>query len=310
MGTYLVTGGAGFIGSHLCRALLELGHHVRVLDDFSTGKSKISDEIETIKADICDPVALTQGMAGADGCFHLAAIADVQACNRNWAGSHRVNAGGSVAVFEAASRAGGVPVAWASSAAVYGTAAEAGTRLKETDPPRPLGPYAADKLASEHHASVAASLFGVGTIGHRFFNVYGHGQDPKSPYSGVLSIFTDRVRAGQGVTIFGDGEQTRDFIHVRDVIRVLIASAAYLAAAPLAEARVINVCTGKATSLLEILAHLDAAVEHATPVTFEDVRPGDVRSSCGDPAAMTALLGLEAQTQIGPGIGELLTGPV
>ncbi len=182
-------------------------------------------------------------------------------------------------------------------------------RLKETDPARPLGPYAADKLASGHHASVAASLFGLGTIGHRFFNVYGPGQDPRSPYSGVLSIFTDRVRAGQGGTIFGDGQQTRDFIHVRDVVRVLLASAAYLAAAPAAEARVLNVCTGKATSLREILAHLDAAARRETPVTFKDARPGDIRSSCGDPAAMTALLGLTAQTKIGPGLAELLAAP-
>lgn len=305
MGTYLVTGGAGFIGTHLCRALLEAGHHVRVLDDFSTGKSTFSDETETIKADICDAEALARGMAGADGCFHLAAIADVQRCNRDWSGSHRVNASGSVAVFEAASRAGGVPVAWASSAAVYGAAGE-GMRLKETNPARPLGPYGADKLASEHHGSVAATLFGVGSIGHRFFNVYGPGQDPRSPYSGVLSIFTDRVRAGQGVTIFGDGQQTRDFIHVRDVVRVLLASAAYLAAAPAVEARVLNVCTGEATSLRDILAHLDAAAGRETPVTFGAARPGDIRSSCGDPTAMTALLGLTAQTQIRSGLAALL----
>ncbi len=181
---------------------------------------------------------------------HLAAIASVERGNQDWLGCHRVNLTGSITVLDQARRAGKsparagrpVPVVYASSAAVYGD--NPAIPLAEDAAPRPLSAYGADKLGSELHARVGAQVHGVPAIGLRFFNVYGPRQDPRSPYSGVISIFCDRLRAGREVTIFGDGSQTRDFVYVGDVVAALAAAMARLAAAPQASSDVINVCTG------------------------------------------------------------------
>lgn len=307
MRTYLVTGGAGFIGSHLVRSLQDAGHSVRVLDDMSTGRrDRLRDGTTIIEADVCDNDALRAGMSGVTACFHLAAIADVQRCDTDRRECNRVNAGATVSVFDVASQLGGVPVVWASSAAVYGSAGM-GTKLKETDPVKPISVYGADKLSSELHGAIAAT-YGVPNIGLRFFNVYGKGQNPNSPYSGVLSIFCNRAQENQKITIFGDGEQTRDFVHVSDVVRALVESAAYLVTnRETPEAFILNVCAGKPTSLHDIIGFLEQFQGRALDVEYAPSRRGDISTSCGDPSAMSALLGITVDLEVFDGLPDLLS---
>src|SRR5580658_5449763 len=212
--TYLVTGGAGFIGSHLCDALVADGHAVRVLDDLSTGKrANLPAGAELIEGDIADPAAVRQAVAGVDACFHLAAIASVARGVDDWLGTHRANLTGTITLFDELRRQPRpVPVVYASSAAIYGDCAD--LPIKESATKHPLSAYGADKYGCELHARVASHVHGVPTVGLRFFNVYGPRQDPRSPYSGVISIFCERLAAGRSVTVDGDGLQSRDFVYV------------------------------------------------------------------------------------------------
>ncbi len=300
MALYLVTGGAGFIGSHLVDALLARGDAVRVLDDLSTGKRENLDpRAELTVGDVADAQAVAMAMDGIDGCFHLAAIASVELGNRDWLGTHRSNLTGAITVFDAARRAKAgttVPVVYASSAAVYGDSTE--LPLAETAATRPLSAYGADKLGCELHGRVATRVHGVPTAGCRFFNVYGPRQDPASPYSGVISIFFNRIRGGQGITIFGDGGQTRDFIYVADVVRALMT----IMATDLDDAAAFNVCTGKTTSLLELAATLGRVFERTPDVKFREARAGDIRESLGNPSAAERQLGFRAKTSLEQGL--------
>jgi UDP-glucose 4-epimerase len=220
---FLVTGGCGFIGSHLVVALVARGDRVRVLDDLSTGRREnLPPGVELVLGDVADPAAVRVAMAGVQGCFHLAAIASVERGVREWLVTHRANLSGSITVFDVARAEGGVPVVYASSAAIYGD--QKRLPVSEDAIPRPLSAYGADKLGSEQHALVAGQVHGVPTMGLRFFNVFGPRQDPKSPYSGVISIFCDRLSRGEPIDIFGDGSQTRDFIFVADVVAGLLAA--------------------------------------------------------------------------------------
>lgn len=301
MPTYLVTGGCGFIGSHLADALLAEGHAVRILDDLSSGKrANKPDAAELIVGDVADAAVVEAAMRGVDGCFHLAAIASVERGNQDWLGTHRVNLTGTITVMDAARRAGPVPVVYASSAAVYGD--NPALPLNEDATPLPLSAYGADKLGCELHARVAGLVHAVPTTGLRFFNVYGPRQDPASPYSGVISIFCDRLRAGRGVTVFGDGEQTRDFVFVADVVRALLAAMRAVSR----QARVFNVCTGRATSVTD-LARATAEVLGVGPaIGFGPARPGDIRASLGDPSAAREGLGFAAETMLRDGLGRTL----
>lgn len=300
MALYLVTGGAGFIGSHLVDALLARGDRVRVLDNLSTGKRENLDSAaELIVGDVADAAGVADVMQGVDGCFHLAAVASVELGNRDWLGTHRTNLTGAITIFDAARRARRdhtVPVVYASSAAVYGDSAE--LPLAETAATRPLSAYGADKLGCELHARVAAHVHGVRAAGCRFFNVYGPRQDPASPYSGVISIFFDRIGKGQGVTIFGDGGQTRDFIYVADVVAALLAAMGQESAGP----RVFNVCTGKTTSLLELAAAIGRVFGKTPAITFEAARAGDIRGSIGNPGMTRDVLGFSAKLSIEDGL--------
>lgn len=305
MALYLVTGGCGFIGSHLVDALLARGDRVRVLDDLSTGKRENVplDRIELVLGDVSDPATVRRAMAGVDGCFHLAAIASVQRSNEDWVPVHRVNLTGSIAVFDAARTAraaGPVPVVYASSAAVYGD--NPNVPLAESAETRPLTAYGADKLGSELHARVAGNVHGVATTGFRFFNVYGPRQDPKSPYSGVISIFANRLADGQPVTIFGDGQQTRDFVYVADVVRHLIAG---MANASL-DAPVFNVCTGRKTDILTLANTIAELLQAKADIRFADPRPGDIKHSLGNPTAANKALSVTAETALADGLGHLL----
>ncbi len=297
MARYLVTGGAGFIGSHLVDALLAAGHQVLALDDFSTGKEEnLAPTARLLRGDVSDARTVRAAMAGVDGCFHLAAIASVARGNEDWPGTHRVNAGGTVAVLDAARAEGGVPVVYASSAAVYGDTGD--TTAHEGLQPVPSTAYGADKLGSEQHAAVGALVHGVPSVGLRFFNVYGPRQDPCSPYSGVISIFAKRIAEGLGVTLHGDGQQTRDFVFVSDVVAHL--QAAMRRAAGHGGAGVFNVCTGHATSVLEL-----AKLLGARSIEYAPARAGDIRHSRGDPWMATTLLQVAAKVPLTAGLATL-----
>ncbi len=300
MARVLVTGGCGFIGSHLVAALIARGDEVRVLDDLSTGsRANLAPGAALTVGDIADGATVRDALAGCDACFHLAAIASVERGVRDWPGSHRVNLSGSIAVFDAA-RERGVPVVYASSAAVYGDHAD--LPLDEQAPTRPLSAYGADKLGCEQHARVGGLVYGLPTLGLRFFNVFGPRQDPRSPYSGVISIFCDRLARGEPVAIYGDGGQTRDFVAVGDVVAALLAGLGKAGPA----APVLNVCTGRATSVLE-LAHVIAEVCGAAPaVTHLPPRLGEIRHSLGDPTRLRTELGLGEPRGLREGIAEII----
>lgn len=300
MATFLVTGGAGFIGSHLVDSLLADGHSVRVLDDLSTGKrANLDPRAELTVGDVGEPATVAVATAGVDGIVHLAAIASVQRGNEDWAGTHRANLTAAIHVFDAARRAkagsGPVPVVYASSAAIYGDNPD--LPLVETARPRPLSAYGADKLGCELHARVGGVVHGVPTAGFRFFNVFGPRQDPKSPYSGVISIFADRVRAGVACRIQGDGGQARDFVYVADVVAALRAG---LAAASV-EAPVFNVGTGVSTRIVDLASILQRLAGSKVGPEFTEARAGDIRLSLCDPAKLKAL-GWQPRTPLEEGL--------
>jgi len=304
MATYLVTGGCGFIGSHLADRLIAAGHAVRILDDLSTGRREnVPPGAELEVADIVDPTAVRRAMDGVDGCFHLAAVASVTRSNEDWIGTHRINLGGTVHVLDAARRTAGgpIPVVYASSAAVYGDSQD--LPLAETTAPRPLTAYGADKLGCELHARVAGLVHGVPTVGLRFFNVYGPRQDPASPYSGVISIFAARLHRREPLIVFGDGSQQRDFVYVDDVVSHLLAGMRSAAR----EARVFNVCTGRPTTLLALAAALGRVAGTTPVVRHEAERRGDIRMSLGSPDAAVAGLGVRAATPLHDGLGRTFT---
>lgn len=298
LSAFLVTGGAGFIGSHLVDALLSQGHRVRVLDDLSTGKHEnLADGAELVLGDVGDAGTVRTAMRGMDGCFHLAAIASVARCNEDWLGTHRVNLGGTIAVLDAAREVGGVPVVYASSAAVYGALDGVAS---ETSPTVPLSAYGADKLGSEQHARAGFRVHGVPSVGLRFFNVYGPRQDPRSPYTGVISLFAGALVAGRGLTLHGDGMQTRDFIYVGDIVAFLLS--AMRVAARRDAALVLNACTGRQISVLALADTLAGLLQTKPALTHRPVRPGDVRHSQGDPAMAAAVLGLQSRTTLAEGL--------
>jgi len=300
MARYLVTGGCGFIGSHLVDRLSARGHEVRVLDDLSTGKrNNIPASVPVIVGDAGDAATVEEAMRGVDGCVHLAAVASVDRSREDWAGTHRANLAATINVFDSARRAragGPVPVVYASSAAVYGD--NPNMPLKETAETRPLSAYGADKLGCELHGRVAWGVHGVPTAGFRFFNVYGPRQDPKSPYSGVISIFAGLIAAGRGVVVHGDGEQTRDFVFVGDLVGYLVDAVER----PVEGARVFNVCTGRPTTVNRLAEATAAAVGRPLERSLGPARAGDIRVSIGDPTALIAAFGRSCDTRLEDGL--------
>lgn len=305
MTSYLVTGGCGFIGSHLCDALIRDGARIRVLDDLSSGSlDNLPAEAEFIEGDVADADRVAAAMRGIDGCFHLAAVASVERSRQDWLGAHRTNLTGTVTVFNAARQSGRrrpVPVVYASSAAVYGDCKK--LPIDENVEKRPGSAYAADKYGCELHARIASELHGVPAIGLRFFNVYGPRQDPKSPYSGVISIFCDRLRKRQPIDVFGDGLQTRDFIFVEDVVTGLIRAMQRRPAPPC----VFNICSGQQTSILELARVIGALCGHKPEVRHLPRRAGEIVHSFGNCSAARRQLGLPAPIDLGRGLAATLS---
>ncbi|MBF0193114.1 MAG: NAD-dependent epimerase/dehydratase family protein [Magnetococcales bacterium] len=305
MAKYLITGGYGFIGSHLIDALLLRGDSVRILDNLSTGKvTNVAGEHEFIQGDVGDNNVVKEAMEGVQGCFHLAAIASVEKSNQDWSKTHQSNQTGTVNVFDAARQNPTIPVVYASSAAVYGD--NTNIPLAESEPISPLTAYGADKAGSELHGRVATLVHGVPTVGLRFFNVFGPRQDPSSAYSGVISIFLDRTLRGKGVTIFGDGEQTRDFIYVTDVVAHLLAAMELKPTNP----QVFNVCTGKSISLKIMLENIFTITGKKISVSYGPARLGDIRQSEGLPTMATENLEVKAQVEFKNGLADLIKSKI
>jgi len=232
--------------------------------------------------------------------IHLAAISSVQKCNEQWAESHAINLSGTIRVFEAAHQHGNIPVIYASSAAVYGMVSK--IPISELDPVCPLTAYGADKYGCELHAQVAGRIHGVPTVGLRFFNVYGRRQDPRSPYSGVISIFTKKIKENAALTISGDGQQKRDFIHVSDVVDHLLAA---LEQAEI-KAPVLNVCTGTATTISQLARMLEKISGSKSAILNGPPREGDIRLSVGDPTEAIKKLNVKYKIGLEKGLSDLL----
>ena len=276
---YLVTGGAGFIGSHISDRLLADGHRVRILDNFSTGKHENipdSADVEVIEGDVGDYDTVRAAMQQVDTVFHEAAIASVPETVGNPLASERVNYRGTLNILEAARHAAVQRVVFACSAAVYGDLPE--LPKQETMPVKPLSPYAVDKLASELACQMYTYLYGLETVSLRYFNVFGPRQDPSSPYSGVISIFSDLLKHGKQPTIYGDGEQTRDFVYVSDVVEANIRAAT----SPSAAGKAINIATGGKLSINELLMTICNIKGKPFEPQYQPGRQGDIRHSRAD----------------------------
>ena len=299
----LVTGGAGFIGSHIVDRLLADGYRVRVLDNFSTGKRENlpeSDDLDIITGDVGSIDDVHKAMKDVELVFHEAAIASVPKTINDPLGSHTTNYLGTLNVLEAARQQGTRRVVFASSAAVYGDLPELPKR--EDMPLKPLSPYAVDKLASEYACQMYTHLHGLETVCLRYFNVYGPRQDPGSPYSGVISIFADRLKKGEQPVIYGDGEQTRDFVFVSDVVEANIKAATVDKAA----GKVINIATGRVVTLNELLKSMCRILNREFDPGYENVRSGDIRHSSALTGLSEAVLDWRASIGIDDGLVRLL----
>ena len=301
----LVTGGAGFIGSHVVERLLRDGAQVVVLDDLSTGLRTNLPEHPSLTLHVGDAVEADAVARAIDGCVavvHLAAVASVQRSVEDPIGTHRANLVATLQVLEAARLHGVRRIVYASSAAVYGDAAP--LPADEGAPLAPLSPYAIDKLAGERYLQHYARTFGLEAVALRFFNVYGPRQRADSPYSGVISRFVDRLVRGDTIEVFGDGRQTRDFVAVADVADAVVRSLE----APLTDrVLVANVGTGRGTDLLELLEALGGVLDRPVrPPLHGPAREGDVRDSRADVARLRSALGTWAPRDLKTGLASLV----
>jgi UDP-glucose 4-epimerase len=297
---YLVTGGAGFIGSHLVGALLARGHQVRVLDDFSTGRMEClapyRDRIELMTGSILDGPTVASAVRGVAAVLHQAAIPSVPRSIQDPLRSHEANATGTLRLLLAARDAGVKRVVYASSSSVYGDTPV--LPKVETMPPQPRSPYAVSKLAGEQYMRVFALLYGMETVSLRYFNVFGPFQDPTSQYAAVIPRFVTAMLRGERPTIYGDGLQSRDFSYIENVVHANLLA---LEAEGLA-GQAVNVATGKRHTLLDLVATLNELLGTRIAPLHTDPRPGDVRHSLADTRAAAALLGYAPQVDFAEGL--------
>ncbi len=296
----LVTGGAGFIGHHLVRGLLEHGHEVTVLDDLSSGvPARLAahrDQVRLIEGTILDPAAVDAAMAGRDVVFHLAAIASVRRSVEAPLEVDAVNVRGTMEVVLGAARHDVSRVVFAGSSAVYGVPER--LPLGESQLPAPVSPYGVAKLAAEHYLHVLGALHGVDTVALRYFNVYGPGQDPRSEYAAVVPAFVSAALEGRRPTINGSGEISRDFVYVDDVVAANLSAARPSSPSGLT----CNIASGSRTSLLELLTAISTAANRVVDPEFGPPREGDVQDSHADISLARRSLGFDVQVPFAEGI--------
>lgn len=304
MAVCLVTGGAGFIGSHLVEALVDRGHRVRVLDNFSTGDranlDEVRERIELIDGDITDLETVRRATRGVELVFHQAALASVPRSVANPLATHRACVDGTLNVLVAARDAGVRRVVYAASSSAYGNS----QRLPktETDPTAPLSPYAVAKLAGEQYCSAFSEVYRLETVRLRYFNVFGPRQSPDSAYAAVIPLFIQAMTAGRRPMIHGDGTQSRDFTFIADVVQANLLAAEV----PGISGRLYNVACGRRTSLLELVEHLNALLGTRIAPTHGAPRPGDVQHSQADIQRACSDLGYRPTTDVPSGLRRCL----
>ena len=300
MQTYLVTGGCGFVGSHIVEALIRRGDRVRVLDNFSTGNKQnlvtVADQVDLIEGDVNDPDRVAQAVKGADCVFHEAALASVPRSVESPLESHAACATGTVNVLDQARRAGVRRVVYAASSSAYGNQPHSAKR--ESDLPSPLSPYAAAKLASELYCQAFFHTYGLETVCLRYFNVFGPRQDPHGPYAAVIPLFITKLLAGERPVIYGDGKQSRDFAYVENVVHANLLAAE----APGVAGRTFNVGCGRSVSLLDLLDALNRLLGTNVNPDFRPARTGDVRDSLADITQAAANLDYEPRVDLEEGL--------
>ncbi len=300
MTSYLVTGGAGFIGSHIATRLVELGGRVRVLDNLCAGfrhnLKHVANDIEFIEGDVADQETVERAMQHVEIVFHQAALASVPMSLDNPLATHRACVTGTVTVLHAAVRAGVRRVLYAASSSAYGDRPYSAKR--ESDLPQVLSPYAAAKLAGEFYLEAFHRSFGLETVGLRYFNVFGPRQDPNSPYSAVIPLFVTRLLTGQRPIVYGDGGQSRDFTFVGNVVEgnILASQAEHVAG------RILNMADGRQTTLLQLLHILADLLAVPVKPDFQPARVGDVRESLADMSLTRHLLGFEPKVGLEEGL--------
>lgn len=300
MRTVLVTGGAGFIGSHLAEALVRRGDRVRVIDNLSTGflsnLDPIRAQIEFIEGDIADAGLTRRAVQGVEVVFHQAALASVPRSLEFPLQTHAACATGTVVLLDAARRAGVRRVVYASSSSIYGD--QPASLKRESDLPAPISPYGAAKLAAEYYCRAFAASFPLETVSLRYFNVFGPRQDPNSPYAAVIPLFITAILAGQQPVIFGDGLQSRDFTFVQNVVEGNLLAAD----APGVSGRAFNIATGRSVNLLELLDALGELLGSRVKPVHAEPRPGDIRHSTADVTLARDCLGYEPKIDFHEGL--------
>ena len=306
MALYLITGGAGFIGSSIGRALLAGGDRVRIIDNFSSGRREnfadYARDVELIEADILDPAALRRAVEGVEVIFHEAAIPSVPKSMAEPIENHEANATGTLRVLHAAREAGVRRLVYAASSAAYGDAPE--LPKIETQPPAPISPYGASKLAGEYYLQVYAQAFGLETVSLRYFNVFGPRQDPKSEYAAVIPKFITAALAGQTPRIFGDGTQSRDFCHIDNIIEANFKAAS--APAAQVSGQMFNIACGAATDLNQVVAVIGDILGRKVEARHEPERAGDIKHSYANVDKARRLLGYTAAVSFADGLRRTL----